>query len=147
MDMMQWYSKYFHANDKKKCWKYAGVSSLRNKPVTSWPELHRPEVTSLSDGAPEDKGSCIWKHIHTRLLLLFITLGTLTWSAKTGPFCQHFSEDLLTSSSNLLFEVCNITDTGSLLGLLQLLFWIFSCLISSMEKPSHVWARPQRAFI
>lgn len=58
----------------------------------------------------------------------------LTWSAKTGPFSQHLAEDLLTSCSIFLFEVCNITDTGSLLGLLQLRFWIFFCLISSVEK-------------
>lgn len=145
MKIMQWYSKTLHASCKKAllC---PDTSSLRNKPVTFWPELHRPEVTSLM--VLQKTRAVVSESILT--LDCFSSSSDwarLTWSKKTGLFYQHLSEDLLTSPSIFLFEVCHITDIGPLLGLLQLRFWMFFCLISSMEKPSHARALPQKAFI
>lgn len=86
-------------------------------------------------------------HIHTWLPLLFIRLGMLEMISSDWPF-------LFTSlwrSPNIflqLFEVSNITDVGSPLGLLQLLCWFFSCMIRFIESClSLLCLVKQRAFI
>lgn len=131
---------------------FSATGTLGSEPMTSRPQptaLRQLEVRSPSDGTATDKGSCcISDQTYSHLTDSPLHQIGHAWNDQLKlPF-------LLTSllrSLNIflqLFEVCNITDVGSPLGLLQLLCWFFSRMIRFIESClSVLWLVPQRAFI
>lgn len=120
------------------------------------------DLITAADGLTSTLGQVpVWWHSSRQGQLLYFrpdifTLGCLSsssdwarlkWSAEIALFLLAS----LWRSPNIFlqpFEVCNITDAGSALGLLHLLYWFFSCMIRFIESClSPLRLLPQKPFI